>query len=160
MSNGREDRSITISPQQIVEEARKWIGSPSHRYQGPDAGQTPEWFDCSGFPRFVLRQIGFPVPDHIRHCNEFFDQFGVLVHNYQPGDFIFFSKNGLSPTHMGIVTEETTYIHAPGKNNSVVRENTWKEKTINGNTEIVLYLRDPIGFKRIAMKEGRWYAIQ
>src|ERR1035437_4476444 len=108
----------------ITEEALKWLGHPSVLYRFPEVGITPEeGFDCSGFVKFVLEKTGIDLPPEIRHTNEFFDSFGVLVHFglQNAGDLVFFSKNGTGPTHMGIVISETQYIHAPGKTKSNVR---------------------------------------
>ncbi len=123
-------------------------------------GQSPiNGFDCSGFVRFVLNEAGITIPDclgldgnrrQIRHANELWDYYGVMVHdeNRQPGDLIFFSKTGSFPTHIGIVRDEETYIHAPGTNESMVEVQLISYETIAiGGTGRQLYAKNPIGFK-------------
>lgn len=141
----------------MIETAVDLIHKPSIRYvRGhPELGQSPiDGFDCSGFVRFVLQQSGLHVPDFIgmdgakrpiRHANEFWDHYGIGVHPEmrQTGDLIFFSRNGRFPTHVGIVRDPESYIHAPG------RDNTWVEiaSIAFRVIESEFYSVDPIGFK-------------
>ena len=128
----------------------------------PELGQSPEeGFDCSGFVRFVLSQAGLHIPDYIgqdnvrrpvRHANEFWDKYGVAV---QPqcirgGDLIFFSKQGLFPTHIGIVRDEESYIHAPGNTDTTVCVDPIETELITrpeNSPGRALYAVNPIGFK-------------
>ena len=146
----------------IAEEAKRWLGHLSILYRAPESGLTPEeGFDCSGFVRFILERTGIDLPPEIRHTNEFFDSFGVLVHFglQKAGDFVFFSRSGTSPTHMGIVISKTQYIHAPGTTNSRVEISELVQKPIINLSDSVLYNVNPIGFKRYANSGGRWKII-
>ncbi|MBI5227456.1 C40 family peptidase [Candidatus Micrarchaeota archaeon] len=146
-------------------EAQKYIGHPSIHYKGPQHGQSPEeGFDCSGFVRFLLLKIRFPFDEAIRHTNEFFDNFGVLVHFglQERGDLIFFSRDGTYPSHMGIVVERDRYIHSPGRAKEKVCVSKIENEPIPTKIEPAhpkLYSTNPIGFKRLAMKapQERWY---
>lgn len=126
----------------------------------PDLGQSAEsGFDCSGFVRQVLQGAGLCVPNYIgmdgvrrpiRHASEFWDHYGVNVGtNPQGGDLIFFSRKGTMPTHIGVVRDEETYIHAPGYNDTRVEVATIKREPIVGKMAVgrVLYATNPIGFK-------------
>lgn len=145
----------------IIEEAEKWVGYPSGPYNGPEKGINPEEgpVDCSGFISFVLKRTGVPLPDSIRHANEFFDKYGVLVHIFSPGDLIFFSNKGEAPNHIGLVYDENQYIHAPGKRNSVIEIKSWERRQIANKNNNRIYTENPIGFKRITMQEGRWHKL-
>ncbi|PIR80132.1 MAG: hypothetical protein COU25_01730 [Candidatus Levybacteria bacterium CG10_big_fil_rev_8_21_14_0_10_35_13] len=146
----------------IVEEALKWLETPSVLYSSPDVGITPQGgFDCSGFVKFILEKTGVELPPEIRHTSEFFDSFGVLVHLglQKRGDLVFFSRSGASPTHMGIVTSETQYIHAPGTTNSYVEISELIQKPIDNPSISALYNVNPIGFKRYTIPNGRWKII-
>ncbi len=123
-------------------------------------GQSPErGFDCSGFVRFVLSRAGLHIPEYagqdgvqrpIRHANEFWDSYGIMVHdeNRQAGDLIFFSRTGSFPTHIGIMRDEETYIHAPGTNESKVNiQSITYAQIAKRGMERQLYSRNPIGFK-------------
>ena len=146
----------------IVEMATSLLGSLSMRYVigQPELGQSPETgFDCSGFAKYVLSQVGLYIPDYIgmdgarrpiRHANEFWDYYGVMTENQpEPGDLIFFSRKGIIPTHMGIVRDQGSYIHAPGNDDSEVRIDEIKIEAIEpeDGTSRILYIANPIGFK-------------
>ncbi|MGF7229282.1 MAG: C40 family peptidase [Candidatus Saccharibacteria bacterium] len=146
----------------IVEVATELIGSVSIRYVAghPELGQSLETgFDCSGFVRFVLLQTGLHVPDYIgmdtvqrpvRHTNEFWDHYGVTVGTEpEPGDLIFFTRTGLFPTHMGIVRDSESYIHAPGRDaTKVVRASITAKMVDTTNVQgRILYPANPIGYK-------------
>lgn len=150
----------------VVATAAKCIGSPSKRYQAnhPERGQSEEdGFDCSGFVRFVLTSAGLTIPDYIgmddrrrpiRHANEFWDHYGVGVHTglHQPGDLLFFSRNGRFPTHIGIVAGEDMYIHAPGRDGTLVEEVRIEHSEISPQGIAgAIYGRNPIGFKALAL---------
>lgn len=122
-------------------------------------GQDPiSGFDCSGFIRFCLLMNEFP-DDIPRHTSQMFDTFGILVH-YEArrrGDLIYFSRDGLRPTHMGILISSSEYIHAPGVNNTNVEIKEITQKAIKWRSENQLYFTNPIGVKRLAVSSGRWH---
>lgn len=117
--------------------------------------------------RFVLNKAGLTIPEHIgqdgvhrpiRHANEFWDNYGIIVHDElkQPGDLIFFSRRGFFPTHIGIVRDEESYIHAPGTNESKVEIQPINYEIIaKRSMERQFYAKNPIGFKSptIAVKQ-------
>ncbi len=146
----------------LVEIALKYLGATSIKYKGPEYGLNPEGFDCSGFVVFCLNQISFPFERSIRHCNDFFDFFGVLVHEEysDQGDLIFLSRDGFRPTHMGIMIDRQTYIHAPGVNDSkvCVEKKQSGQITQKRTDHPVIYSHNPIGFKRLTIPSAntRW----
>lgn len=142
---------------QVVETALSLVEYPSIKYAGADFGKDISGFDCSGFVVYVLKKIGIALPETIRHCNEFLDTFGVFIHQEQklPGDLIFFSRSGTRPTHIGIVVSHNHYIHAPGLTDTKVNiEKIVKQKITPTTGQI--YQQNPIAFKRISIKSGRW----
>lgn len=95
---------------QIVREAREWIGTPfehQHRAKGVAV-------DCAGLVIGVARQLGLVAPDFdvpaysrtpdgeslIRWCEQYMQQ--VKRHSMQPGDVIVI-KWDTRPQHLGIV---------------------------------------------------------
>lgn len=67
---------------------------------------------------------------------------------HQSGDLIFFSRNGQFPTHIGIVRDEETYIHAPGSNNTKVEVQSMETELLAvQGLEGMIYSKNPIGFK-------------
>lgn len=145
----------------LVETALKYLGSRSIKHTSPGEGANPSGFDCSGFIVYLLHEAGIPNPMGLRHTNELFDHFGVLVHHElrRRGDLVFFSRNGLVPTHVGILTSHSTYIHAPGKDGTVVVCAALEFAGIASENETALYLINPIGFKRIAIPHGRYQEV-
>jgi cell wall-associated NlpC family hydrolase len=145
----------------IVEAALQLVGSESLRYvhDHPEIGQSPSGFDCSGFVRFVLLESGFHIPDYIgmddvrrpiRHANEFWDNYGASIQaTPEAGDLIFFSRHGLFPTHIGIVKDEESFVHAPGIDNTKVSVSAMEPEAIVPVHGIgrILFTTNPIGFK-------------
>jgi cell wall-associated NlpC family hydrolase len=168
---------ISAERQQIVEVATDLIGKACIRYVAdrPDLGQSPvEGFDCSGLARYVLDEAGLSVPDYIaqdntvrpvRHTNEFFDHYGILVHAayVQPGDLIFFSREGWTPSHMGIMVDDGQYVHAPGQDGLSVVIESVKQVSIEPrarNNHRLLYDSNPIGYKSPTMEhEDKSYRV-
>lgn len=112
----------------------------------------------------MLTEAGLAVPDYIgqdnvrrpiRHANEFWDNYGIAVHDEskQPGDLIVFSRRGDFPTHIGIVRDEESYIHAPGSEGSRVEARRISYESIaKSSLYRQLYAKNPIGFKSPAKK--------
>lgn len=149
-------------PEAVVRLAEVYIGFPSGKYSRRQNGRSPDGFDCSGFITFILEQLGIEMPENTRTCNEYFDRdTGVLVHYgfQQQGDLVFFSRNGSTPTHMGIMSSQTEYIHAPGVYGTQVEKKILTQSVIIPNMRRpydVVYGTNPIGFKRLAQQAGRW----
>lgn len=140
--------------------ALKYLGCPSIRYKGLHLGSTVLGFDCSGYTNFLLNKAKYPrqIP---RHCNEFFDSFGILIHDQfrKAGDLVFFSfrSKGVRPDHMGILVSQDEFIHSPGKDGKAICVSKLKKEIIKPNNCIAqIYSTNPIGFKRITIKDGRY----
>jgi len=88
---------------EVVNIAKRYLGAP---YQWAASG--PDRFDCSGFTKFVYRQVGVSLPHSSRA------QYGVGERvsrsDLQPGDLVFF---GSPIRHVGIYVGGDRYIHAP-----------------------------------------------
>jgi cell wall-associated NlpC family hydrolase len=151
-----------MQKEDFVSMALSYLGFPAIKYGSLSEGSTPEGFDCSGFVNFLLKQASYPsnIP---RHANELFDSFGIFIHEQFrfPGDLVFFSnREGTCPNHVGVVVSENEYIHSPGRNGMVICLDKFKEKIIRPKGKAPqLYFKNPIGFKRITVKNRRYQQI-
>lgn len=102
-----------VSGNQIVTEAKKYIGTPYR-----SGGASPSGFDCSGYVYYVLKQVGLSpsrTPSGLFHQGS-----AVAKANLQPGDIVFFADtytSGLS--HVGIYTGNGQFLHAPNSRSAV-----------------------------------------
>ena len=94
-------------PPEVVITALALQGTP-YRYGGSD----PSGFDCSGLVQWVFRQHGVVLPREAR------DQFqsGTIIppEDLRPGDLVFFeTERRGDASHVGIVLDQETFVHAP-----------------------------------------------
>lgn len=109
-----------MNKQDIVNEARQWLGTPFHHQASLKGVGT----DCYGLIRGVANNLGIardhnPITNYSRvpngdmekiilqHCTK------IPVRDRQAGDIINFAW-GKEPQHLGILTEKDTVIHAYG----------------------------------------------
>lgn len=162
----------------IAEVALKYVGYPAIS-PTRGIGNTPEGFTCSGFIEYVLREAGIPIPNapgknrQARYAVEFFDFFGIPVHYsfMKRGDLVFFSSDGVRPTHVGLCVDgldgrsTRRMIHSPGEDGTKV-----SIERILGFMEVEydrrhdyeqIYGENPIGIKRpaILMPERRFQRV-
>jgi len=106
---------------------------------------VPDYIDASGSVRTI------------RYCSEFWDHYGIATHTVEPGDLLFVSRNGLVPTHMGVVVPGDKYVCSPGMFGGLV-----ELRDIPPQHEIPphpgsirqLYRFNPIGYKAITTSTG------
>ena len=105
--------NVTVTGQQILNEAQKYLGTP-YVY----GGASPSGFDCSGFVYYVLKQLGFsPSRTPASQYNQ-----GTYVakSDLRVGDIVFFANTyttGIS--HVGIYAGNGQFIHAPNSRSTV-----------------------------------------
>jgi cell wall-associated NlpC family hydrolase len=92
--------------QDVVATALVLRGTP-YRFGGSD----PRGFDCSGLVQWVFRQHGVVLPREAR------DQYqaGATIESdaLEPGDLVFFNTEGNGASHVGIVLDQESFVHAP-----------------------------------------------
>lgn len=108
-----------ITPQQVIDEARTYIGVPFHHQ-----GRCRAGVDCVGLLVVVRRALALPVEDRSGYDRQ--PHAGALAEElsrqliklplrrplvYEPADVVELAIKG-EPHHVGLLTERGTIIHA------------------------------------------------
>lgn len=103
---------FTVSGQQIIANARQYIGTP-YRY----GGRSTRGFDCSGFTSYVYKNLNISLNRSSR--TQYEEGISVDRDNMKVGDLVFFAGRnaGGGVGHVGIVSEVNedgsfNFIHA------------------------------------------------
>ncbi len=133
--------------------ARNFMGVP---YVWGATG--PSKFDCSGFTRWVYRDVGIELPRVARQQATVGEY--VPYENLQKGDMVFFDTHAKytgAVTHVGIYLDNGNFIHASSTGKGVViynfddtRDGFYKERFLQGRrvlqqTTHVAYLKSNRG---------------
>ncbi|AFS78539.1 putative NLP/P60 protein [Gottschalkia acidurici 9a] len=106
----------------VQEEALKYINVPY-----VNGGISPNGFDCSGFTKYVLNNVGVDIP-RIAKDQAIMDKLAshkdkVVVVNkedIQAGDLVFFENTPGLVGHVGIALDDNKYIHASYSKKKIV----------------------------------------
>ena len=126
----------------VVDDAEQFVGSP-YKYAGRD---PKTGFDCSGFTSFVLARHNVKVSTASAAQSK--EGREVPLDKVLPGDLVFFSQNGSTVSHVGLVVSRgkdgIVCVHSTTSRGVIVenvsQSSYWKTK--------ILYARDVIGAKR------------
>jgi cell wall-associated NlpC family hydrolase len=91
----------------ILETALAQRGAP-YRLGG---SEPQKGFDCSGLVQYVFGQHHVDVPRTV--AQQYRVGRSVKRRSLQRGDLVFFGPAGQAPTHVGIVIDDDTFVHAP-----------------------------------------------
>lgn len=107
VSKPAPDDNAATNPEgnSIVAAALQYVGYP---YVYGTAG--PETFDCSGFTSYIYKQFGVTLNRSSK--DQVNNGVAVSKSNLQQGDLVFFSTNGVYPTHVGIYIGDGNIVHA------------------------------------------------
>lgn len=107
--------------QRIVDEARTWLGTP-YAYARADKGRGT---DCSGMVMRVYEDVaGHKLPRNSAKQAEFCER--LEPEQVAVGDLVFFAtgKDADRVSHVGIVIDDTRFIHASASRGVVISDMT------------------------------------
>lgn len=105
------EKKLSGDELKIIEEAFEWLETP-YALGRQDKGVAT---DCSGLVMVVFeKQIGCKLPRNSAKQAEFCEE--IKASKIKPGDLVFFiTNNGNKINHVGIMIDETKFIHASSK---------------------------------------------
>lgn len=92
--------------------------------------------DCSSFTRLVYKKLNINLP---RNAIEQYNSCKLNSGLTNPGDLVFFSMNNKEINHVGLMLNDSVFIHSPGKRKPVRTDNIKSEywlKYYRGKGEI------------------------
>ncbi len=105
MERARTAPSLGRDRRKVLDEAERWIGTP---YQF--GGTTRSGVDCSGFICNVFKTVEKKLPRNSAEQAQTGES--VSLGQTLPGDLVFFNTSGSGVSHVGIIVEGSTFIHA------------------------------------------------
>ncbi len=110
----------------VIEIAKQYLGVP-YVY----GGTSPNGFDCSGFVKYVYKQLGYDL--YRVAADQMKNGVAISKENLAPGDLIGFysSPGGGYIGHIGIYVGEDMMIHAP-RTGDVVKFTSIADDTYHG----------------------------
>lgn len=105
---------------ELKKTAMQYLGTP-YRW----GGTTPNAFDCSGFTRYVYKQMGVVLPRTARE--QYKAGKPVKPGNWETGDLVFFDIKKGYVSHVGLILTSCVFIHASNPM-SGVKIDSLKEK--------------------------------
>lgn len=74
-------------------------------------GSDPDGFDCSGLVQYVFARQGIALPRDVRR--QFQVGYEIATADVRPGDLLFFNTEAEGASHVGIVLDGESFVHAP-----------------------------------------------
>ncbi len=117
--NGKDHKEVSKERKRIIQEAKGWLGTP-YAYGRADKGVA---CDCSGMVMCVYEKVtGIKLPRNSAKQSEFCKS--LKKKDVLPGDLCFFAT-GKDPdriSHVGIMMDDTNFIHASSTKGVVVSD--------------------------------------
>lgn len=109
----RVSGSLDPSRLKILYEAEQWVGTP-YLF----GGNTRSGIDCSGFVCNVFRSIDRKLPRSSSEQATVGES--VALSQVLPGDLVFFNTSGSGVSHVGILLDNDSFVHASTSNGVTV----------------------------------------
>lgn len=149
------------TPKERETDLRNWVGGYGESFGGIEyqwGGRTSAGFDCSGFTKFVFESYGISISGH--SGTQATQGRKIDLKAAQPGDLIFFGRNG-RVTHVGIICENTpdgiVAVHSTSSK-GIMKENVskssyWKPKIMFARDVISRYIEEDFSKDLININE-------
>ena len=121
-------KSSGITASQIRKRAKPYLGV---RYRW--GGTTKKGFDCSGFMWKMFQDMGYTSFKRTSSSQMYLQGKSVRRNSIKAGDLVFFNTSGSGISHVGMVVNSTTFVHASTSKGITYTEfsNTyWKPKVV------------------------------
>jgi len=105
MEQARSSPALGHDRRKVLEEAERWVGTP---YAFGGTGRSG--IDCSGFVCNVFRAVEKKLPR--TSADQAQSGEAISLARALPGDLIFFNTSGAGVSHVGILVNGETFIHA------------------------------------------------
>lgn len=118
----------------LVNGARHFLGLP-YRWGGMSERRG---MDCSGLVKAIFSKFNIQLPRTSRE--QFHTGMDVSVENLQTGDLLFFSTDGVTPSHVGVYIGRNLFVHAEKKAGHVIvtdLDQPWYVKHFLGARRVV-----------------------
>lgn len=121
-------RTLRVCGTGEAESLRSEIVSIANSLKGVryvENGTTTRGFDCSGFVRYIYREVGYEINRSAIY--QLYDGVAVDADHLLPGDLVFFKNtadNGRIATHVGIYIGDGKFIHCANKGVTVTSMNS------------------------------------
>ena len=128
----------------LFEIAGKYVGIPFKEH-----GRDMKGVDCFGLILLIYKELGYRIDDYRYKPDWFKGDYNLFLENYhkyakrvpkpEPGDAILLSRNGESPTHIGVYLGNGKFIHCLRKVGVVI--NRLNQEPFKSRTEGFLRLK-------------------
>jgi len=126
-----------INRSEIIEEARKWLGTKYALVDGSDGPGEENYVDCSGFVMQVYKKFGIDVGRTVSDQMKVGEYIECAYKEYDkllPGDILIMNNNG----HVGIYTGEGNVIHASYSQQKIVEVPIWNSGGISDGARRII----------------------
>jgi hypothetical protein len=102
-----------VKPKEVVSYALSFLDDDILKQKGYR-------LDCSGFTREVFGKFDIQLP---ASSSQQYESIAYVDEELKPADLVFFAINNTQINHVGLMVNDSTFIHSPGKNKFVRTEN-------------------------------------
>ena len=106
-------RKNIVKDELLLNYANKFLVEKQYAYLGKE-------LDCSGFTKNIFRQYSIQIPASAAEQHKFCDSLIAII---KPTDLVFFKINNAAIDHVGMMVNDSVFIHSPDKGRPVRLDN-------------------------------------